>query len=63
MSEKQDLVSGLTSNVEGLVQLANWQLALTRDMKDKVCRLSCLLDEPVGTPAGPDSQGGRKKNG
>ena len=37
----QEVLGELASNIEGLIQLGTWQLALAREMKAKVGTLTC----------------------
>jgi hypothetical protein len=39
---RQIAVSDLVSNVDGLVQLANWQIALAREVRNQVAALDKL---------------------
>lgn len=38
---QQEMLGELASNIEGLIQLGTWQLALAREMKAKVGTLTC----------------------
>lgn len=54
---EREVVVELMSNVEGLLQLASWQMALIRDIKNRLAE----LDHEGAT--GPPSGGKAEKKG
>ena len=48
---RQRAVSDLVSNVDGLVQLANWQVALAREVRSQVAALDKLPSDDLSATA------------
>ena len=58
---RQEVLAELASNIEGLIQLATWQLALAREMKAKVGTLTCQSASGGPGKKSPSKKGARRR--
>jgi len=57
----REVVGELASDIDGLIQLATWQLALAREMKLKVATLVCPSPAGRRRKKSPSQKGSRRR--